>query len=78
MLRANCKDLFSRIKQIGAGKTIPTIRALSETIMRKRENTLLVRLNWDDCDVPQDISSRRYFNTAFLRCYAHLANCFPV
>ena len=46
--------------QIGAGKTIPTIRTMSEAIMRKRENTVLVRINWDDSDVPRDISDRRY------------------
>jgi len=69
--------VLSCINQIGAGKTIPTIRNLSETIMRKRENTVLVRLNWDDCDVPQDINTRRYQITAFLHCDAYLAHCFP-
>lgn len=49
----------SFINQIGAGKTIPTIRNISETIMRKRESALLVRINWDDSDVPRDISDRR-------------------
>ena len=33
---------------------------MSEGIMRKRENAQLVRINWDDSDVPRDISSRRY------------------
>jgi hypothetical protein len=28
--------------------------------MRKRENTQLVRINWDDSDVPRDLNSRRY------------------
>jgi hypothetical protein len=45
--------------------------------MRKRENTLLVRLNWDDCDVPLDITTRRYQIAAFLRYDAYLSHRFP-
>ncbi len=59
----NCKTSI----QIGAGKTIPTIRTISETIMRKRDNTILVRINWDDSDVPLDISDRRCV-LIFLNC----------
>jgi hypothetical protein len=69
--------VLSCIKQIGAGKTIPTIRNLSETIMRKRENTLLVRLNWDDFDVPLDINARRYQAAASLYYDAYLPHRFP-
>lgn len=63
-IHAQACTQFKASIQIGAGKTIPTIRTISETIMRKRDNAILVRINWDDSDVPLDIRDRRCLPTS--------------
>lgn len=46
------------IVEVGAGKAVPTIRRTSEHVLRKFENAFLIRINWDDSDVPRDLAAR--------------------
>ena len=46
------------IVEVGAGKAIPTIRHLSESVLRSRPSATLVRINLDDADVPPQLADR--------------------
>lgn len=46
------------IVEVGAGKAVPTIRFTSERILGQFKNASLIRINWDDSDVPQHLAPR--------------------
>ncbi len=46
------------IVEVGAGKAIPTIRHLSESVLRSFPAATLVRINLDDADVPPQLAHR--------------------
>ena len=46
------------IVEVGAGKAIPTIRRISEAVLRSHPAATLVRINLDDSDVPVQLSER--------------------
>jgi hypothetical protein len=46
------------IVEVGAGKAIPTIRHLSESVLRSRPCATLIRINLDDADVPPQLADR--------------------
>jgi len=46
------------IIEVGAGKTIPTIRNYSEACMTEFPNATLLRINLDDSDVPDNLADR--------------------
>jgi hypothetical protein len=54
-LPKNCR---LAIVEVGAGKAIPTIRRLSEAVLRSHSAATLVRINLDDSDVPVQLSER--------------------
>eukprot|EP00933_Yihiella_yeosuensis_P079931 TRINITY_DN93349_c0_g1_i1.p1 TRINITY_DN93349_c0_g1~~TRINITY_DN93349_c0_g1_i1.p1 ORF type:complete len:351 (-),score=37.33 TRINITY_DN93349_c0_g1_i1:108-1160(-) len=51
-------DASLAIVEIGAGKAVPTIRMTSERFAREFKNSSLIRINWDDSDVPHDLTQR--------------------
>ena len=46
------------VVEVGAGKAIPTIRRMSEAVLRSHPAATLVRINLDDSDVPVHMSER--------------------
>jgi hypothetical protein len=46
------------IVEVGAGKAIPTIRRISEAVLRSHPHATLVRINLDDSEVPEQLSER--------------------
>jgi hypothetical protein len=46
------------VVEVGAGKAIPTIRRMSEAVLRSHPAATLVRINLDDSDVPEHVSER--------------------
>jgi hypothetical protein len=46
------------IVEVGAGKAIPTIRHLSESVLRSVPAATLVRINLDDADAPPQLRDR--------------------
>ena len=46
------------IVEVGAGKAVPTIRYTSERILSQFKNAFLIRINWDDSDVPHHLGAR--------------------
>ena len=48
-------DCKIAIVEIGAGKTIPTVRNAAEKMTLCYPNSTLIRINWDDFDIPDDM-----------------------
>ncbi|CAE7717629.1 cobB [Symbiodinium sp. CCMP2456] len=46
------------VVEVGAGKAVPTIRMHSERVLSQCENATLIRINWDDSDVPAALKAR--------------------
>ena len=46
------------IVEVGAGKAIPTIRRVSEAVLRARPEATLIRINLEDSDVPPQLKDR--------------------
>lgn len=46
------------IVEVGAGKAVPTIRFTSERVLSQFKNASLIRINWDDSDVPHHLGAR--------------------
>lgn len=46
------------ILEVGAGKAVPTIRNCAQRMAKEFPNSTLVRINWDDSDVPDNLAGR--------------------
>ena len=46
------------VVEVGAGKAVPTIRNHSERVLALRDKATLIRINWDDSDVPRGLRER--------------------
>jgi len=55
---ALARDVPLAIVEVGAGKAVPTIRHWAQRMARGFPNSTLVRINYDDSDVPDDLVGR--------------------
>lgn len=46
------------IVEVGAGKAVPTIRLTAERMLERYPESRLIRINWDDSDVPPHLRVR--------------------
>merc|ERR1711939_446212 len=50
------EDVHLVVVEVGAGKTIPTIRCTAEEVAQSFPNATLIRINMDDSDIPSDFT----------------------